>query len=379
MTDAPLPPLRQRTLAFPLLLAWTALIVYASLYPFDGWRVPAGLSASGLLGLPWPSWRDRFDEIANLLGYVPFGALACIVLLRQRRSPKVAVGLAVGLAAGLSYGVELAQAFVPVRVPSLKDTLLNALGATAGAAAVAVLHGTDLTRRFRRFHDQWFGGRAALGLSLLLLWPIGLLFPAPVPLGLGQGWTVILDWMREALSDTPFEIPPWTQGPASSAALHAIAPEHEQAIVALGLLAPCLVAYAATPHAQRRAGLALGAACLAFGVTTLSVAMSFGPDHALSWITPNVLGGLGAGVALAVFSIAMPPRAAAWFGVMVLVGLVAAVVHAPPDPYYAEHLSQWERGRFIRFHGIAQWIGWLWPLVAAVWLVARALSRQREA
>ena len=34
--------------------------------------------------------------------------------------------------------------------------------------------------------DRWFVGRSAGGLALLLLWPIGLLFPTAVPFGLGQ-------------------------------------------------------------------------------------------------------------------------------------------------------------------------------------------------
>jgi hypothetical protein len=48
--------------------------------------------------------------------------------------------------------------------------------------------------------------------------------------------------------------------------------------------------------------------------------------------------------------------------------LVALVVHlsvlnqAPASAYFADTLQAWEQGRFIRFHGLAQWLGWLWPL-----------------
>ena len=54
-----------------------------------------------------------------------------------------------------------------------------------------------------------------------------------------------------------------------------------------------------------------------------------------------------------------------------LVGLVILVHAAPADPYYALSLQGWEQGRFVRFHGVAQWVGWLWPYAALAWLLAR--------
>ena len=43
-------------------------------------RSPVGTTRQGLwsldlLNLPWPRWWDRFDVVANLLGYLPLGAL----------------------------------------------------------------------------------------------------------------------------------------------------------------------------------------------------------------------------------------------------------------------------------------------------------------
>lgn len=372
--NLPLQTPRQHSLARLLLMAWAVLIVYASLYPFEGWRVPTGPSALSLLSLPWPTWRDRFDEAANLLGYAPFGALACVLLLRQGLARLHAVALAVALAALVSYGVELAQTLLPVRVPSLKDSAFNVLGAAAGASAVAVLYGTELTDRLHAHRQRWFGGEAAVGLGLLLLWPLALLVPAPVPLGLGHGWGWVVDWVGELLAGTALEAWWPAPGAAASAVVATLAPPHELTIVGLGLMAPCLVAYTATPRVHRRVVLAAGAVTLAVGVTTLSVALSFGPEHAFAWVTPNVMAGLAAGLGVLVFSLALSQRAAAVFGVLVLLALLWVVAHAPADPYYAQNLSQWEQGRFIRFHGLARWIGWLWPYAAAVWLVLRGLS-----
>jgi hypothetical protein len=56
---------------------------------------------------------------------------------------------------------------------------------------------------------------------------------------------------------------------------------------------------------------------------------------------------------------------------MALAALVAVVAQAPADPYLAQSLQGWEQGRFVRFHGLAQWLGWLWPWLAMAWLLAR--------
>ena len=74
----------------------------------------------------------------------------------------------------------------------------------------------------------------------------------------------------------------------------------------------------------------------------------------------------------------LPRRAAAGVGLVVLGALVALVADAPADPYFADSLQGWEQGRFIRFHGAAQWIGWLWPYVAMLYLLARIGARERS-
>ena len=114
--------MRHRSTALPLALAFVALVLYASLYPFEGWRWPAGAGATDLLRLPWPPWRDRFDEAANAIGYLPLGALLFGAARRGGVGAGRAFALAVGASAALSFGVEVAQGFLPQRVPSLRAT-----------------------------------------------------------------------------------------------------------------------------------------------------------------------------------------------------------------------------------------------------------------
>jgi hypothetical protein len=75
----------------------------------------------------------------------------------------------------------------------------------------------------------------------------------------------------------------------------------------------------------------------------------------------------------------VPRRVAAGFGLMALTALVMLVAQAPADPYFAQSLQAWEQGRFIRFHGAAQWVGWLWPYAALIYLLARLAAREPSA
>ena len=52
------------------------------------------------------------------------------------------------------------------------------------------------------------------------------------------------------------------------------------------------------------------------------------------------------------------------------------VAQAPADTYFAQSLQGWEQGRFIRFHGAAQWVGWLWPYAAISYPLARLAARE---
>ena len=64
---------------------------------------------------------------------------------------------------------------------------------------------------------------------------------------------------------------------------------------------------------------------------------------------------------------------------LVALGLYISVLNqAPESPYFAQTLQHWEQGRFIRFHGLAHWLGWLWPYGALVYLLAQLGRRSEE-
>jgi hypothetical protein len=132
-----------------------------------------------------------------------------------------------------------------------------------------------------------------------------------------------------------------------------------------------MVAYAVMPAGWRRVAVAAGAWALGLLGMTLSTVLNFGPSHALGWLAPSTLPGLGLGMLLALLAAALPLRVVAGAGLMALTGLVVGVAQAPADPYFAQSLQAWEQGRFVRFHGLAQWVGWLWPYGAMAWLFTR--------
>ena len=49
--------------------------------------------------------------------------------------------------------------------------------------------------------------------------------------------------------------------------------------------------------------------------------------------------------------------------------------NAPTSAYFAETVSAWEQGRFIRFYGLIQWLGWAWPFAAVLQLLVTLTRR----
>ena len=193
----------EKTTAWPFALIYSALIVFASLFPFEGWR------AQGIA--PWvfltaslpPHYWTGFDVGTNIVGYLPLGFMLALALMRSgwRRS---AVPLALLAGAALSLLMEFLQIYLPKRVPSNLDWLLNSAGALLGALSAALLERRGTVERWSRFRMRWFARDARGALVLLALWPWALLFPAAEPFGLGQVLERLESMLAELFDGTPF-------------------------------------------------------------------------------------------------------------------------------------------------------------------------------
>lgn len=358
-----------RSSAWPLAGLYAALIAFASLFPFEGWRAQ-GLAFSDILLAPLPpQYWTWFDVNVNVAGYVPLGLLLGIGLLRGGWSRWWVVVVPLLVGGALSLCMEWLQLYLPRRVPSNLDWLLNTLGCWVGGVLVVGLDTLGAVQRWSEFRARWFVPHSHGGVALLLLWPWALLFPAALPFGLGQMWDrwyLALAWW---VSDSSLSA--WL--PLREAAQLPLTPAVEVMCVALGLLVPCLLAYALIPSVGRRCVAAVLWPMLGVGVTALSCALGYGPSHAWAWLgVPAQLGViLGWGAALALLW--LPRR---WCLVLLLMAVMLqldTLNEAPASAYFAQTLQLWEQGRFARFYGVGQWLGWLWPhvvLLYAAWLLS---------
>jgi VanZ family protein len=355
-------------------MAWAcvALIVYASLHPFSDWAWPAG--GWRALWLPWPHYIGAFDVMANVLGYLPLGFFIAAARFSRQRPRMAALGVTVWRAALLSYAMELLQQALPVRVPSLLDWALNVSGAAAGAVLAGLAVGLGLGQRWHRLRHRWRVVDDGVALTLLLLWPVALLFPATVPFGLGQVMLRVREWAAEGLEGTQFE--GWV-GVVDGALVPALPPGPELLATALGLAAPCLVAFTVVRQPLYRAVLALGVGAVGTAATSLSTALNFSPEHAMTWISRSTLPGMQVAALLALAMLWLRPRVVAALGLVLVTAGLFLVNMAPVDPYVSSSLQGWEQGRFIRFHGVAQWMGWIWPF-AVLGQLLRTVFRETE-
>jgi hypothetical protein len=134
-----------------------------------------------------------------------------------------------------------------------------------------------------------------------------------------------------------------------------------------------LLGYSIIGRGRKRGIFALGILAIGCGVSALSAALSYGPGHAWAWLSLPVQVGLVAATVLTLTMVRVPRNVC--IGVLLLALMVHAAVlnQAPTSAYFAQTLQTWEQGRFIRFNGLAQWLGWLWPY-AVVWVTLRQLA-----
>jgi VanZ family protein len=362
-------PGQRLSLAWPLALAYLGLVVYASLFPFTGWR-SQGMAPWSFLLAPWPTYWTGFDIAINMAGYVPLGLLLTLALLRSGVGG-LSSALGVLVAALVSLAMETMQSYLLERVPSQVDWLLNTAGAVLGAFLAWLLLRWRVLGPWQTFQERWLLPGSQGGLLLLLAWPLAVLYPTSVAFGLGQAWRRLESYLSE-LTAGSFLQAWWPQ----VAATPALSPLTEAVAVALSLWGPVLLGYALLRTLGQRVTFLLvfaAVACLAAG---LSAALTYGPAHAWAWLTPPATLGLALAGAMAFFSLMLGHRAAAVCSVLAW-GLALGVLNRAPDtPYFAQSLQLWEQGRFLRFHGLSQWLGWLWPYAALALGLRLALRRQ---
>ena len=178
--------------------------------------------------------------------------------------------------------------------------------------------------------------------------------------------------MVDVLVDTPFLS--WL--PVRDVELTPVVPGLEWISVTLGLLIPCLLGFCIVRAFSRRLALyggGIGGWSRHDGTVS---GLELWPRARLGVVWFAGQGGLddGPGRRPAGAACATPvPLRHCW---CLALGVYLSLLNQmPTNPYFAQTLSAWEQGRFIRFHGIAQWLGWVWPYAALVYVMRRLLVR----
>lgn len=339
---------RNSPLAREFCLVYVVLIVYATLHPWTGWR-DSGLSPWAWLS-KWPRATLPFDLGLNAAAYVPFGA-SVVLALAARWRLLLAVPAAVVLGVFLSAGLESLQTYLPSRTPSLADLAANAVGTLAGALVAAIglkwVGGGAITDAAGGWIDP--APVAARALILAVLWLFAVLYPESLLFGHGS----LITWLG-----------PVTGYPFTPAEFVRV----ETAVTGASLFAAgALVACALAPSAPRLF-LVLAFVLVACLVRTLSQVVLFPPEHALAWMTPGALRGLGGG-ALALLLVFFLPRAMLLTLAAIAVTFCTVVVNfAPPNPYYAATVQELNPGRFLNFNGLTQLVSATWPFLVLLWV-----------
>ena len=182
------------------LLAYLLLIIYASWYPFSGWR-DSGVPPLAFLNLAKQRYWTGFDVTVNIIGYIPFGVLLVLSLYPRIRGVWAVLLAAIG-GALVSGTMEAVQNYLPSRVPSNLDFITNSGGCLVGAV-LGALWAPILLDRSRLFHlrRRWFAPHASQGLVLVALWPLAQIYPQSYLFGHGQVLPIISGWLSKWLDE----------------------------------------------------------------------------------------------------------------------------------------------------------------------------------
>ena len=345
---------RPSPLARYLLLAYVLLVIYASLYPFSGWR-DQGVGPFAYLSERLPRYITAFDVVTNLVAYMPLGFFALLALHPLVRG-KRAFALSSLASCALSFAMEALQTYLPSRISSNLDLATNSLGALVGAG-LALCCGARLLGRgkMHELRHRWVldGHQYDLGLVLLGLWLFTQLNPATLLFGNGD--------LRGLFEEVPAVLHPVEVFIQMEAAVTACN------MVAIGLFLSCLA-----QDGRPLRGLLLGLLAAALALKTVAVGELLKAQTVFAWLTPGALLGLVAGALALMLVLALPRAARMALAGLLLMAATVLVNLAPENPYFVDTLQFWPQGYFLNFNGVTHLVSLVWPFATLFYLLLLA-------
>ena len=345
-------------LAHYLALVYGLAIVYSSLQPFAPWIAPAE-GTPFFLFAPWPPRWTRFDVIANVVAYLPFGLF--LALVPSRRSALARIAMATAGGALLSFAMETAQMFLPPRDASAIDLIANTTGAAAGAVIGAWIAQSERAgRALIGFRVHWFlrGKVGDFGLALLAIWLVVQLNP-----GIALFATTF---------DPDFQLNTAAMVPAPPhdlAGLLIAAANSAFQLLGVGLFLALLLR-------QRRY---IGGAVMLLILTAMLIkgaaaAVLLKPAAWEHWLSPGVPVGVAVGALLLLVAIGLPRPAQV---IVATVALLASMLTPllTPDAVFARAplwVFNWSYGHLLNFNGLTHTVLLVWPVAASGVLFALA-------
>lgn len=342
------------------LFVYIGAILYASLSPFFGWRIPDGYPF-----LTWPRYLSTFDNALNVLAYVPLGGMLAAMQLRQPH-PGLRESAAAGILARtvltgclLSLAMETLQAFLPVRVSSIVDVLTNTTGTALGALAIVNRWGRANLGRFLVWRHRHFASSAATGWGLLLLgaWYFAQLNP-------------LIPFFEAGHIGNPFEYAA-AQSPYEPVVLL------PQAVgIALNVCGFTLFLSLLLSPGRPMLPRVLFILVSGFVAKVSMAALMLKAPQMVEWMGPATIIGLTSGLFLFAWFSRIGARWRAFWATLFIFagGLMSKITSVYGAFDEALRLFNWPHGHIANFAGLTRWVHESWPLLAvalSAWIFIR--------
>lgn len=343
------------------LLLCVFIIVYSSLLPFEGWRLPQEVSFRAIQR----GFQTGFDLILNVAAYFPPGLLLAHLLYRRgARYPLLTAALG---ASALSAVLESVQLFLPGRVTALHDWLANSAGGLLGAGLAVSVYGQRIAQRLVGVRRRWLAApaHAEIGALLMLLWFTTQSNPGVPFFEAGSLINQLTrDWQADAL-DPLFLVPQ----------VVAIALNVCGFVLLLGVFVVPRI-FAGVP-----AALLLGAGLL---MKFLAAGLMLKAPLLGSWFGPSTVLGLLAGYFLALILLGFRERTRLLLALTLVFagGLMSKMAGSYASNAAMLSVFYWPHGQLGTFNSVTRWLNELWPVAALgylAWVFFRTTGKDAAA
>jgi VanZ family protein len=359
-----------KTSATPISWVYALVIIYASLFPFTGWRNQS-IYPWEFLWAPLPLYWTAYDIYINILGYIPLGFVLTLADLRVNKNHGQVWSYNWIYAVALSLILESLQTYLPTRVPSSIDFLLNCLGTLIGVWVAYFFEKHRFIDTWNQIRSRWLIKDSVGPLACLLTWPLAIIYPPSIPFLMGD---IYGSMKKEAYTFLGLEP---ISGLLSNLNATAVEITNIESIVCIvtGLLIPITLSFSIVPKVFHRLCVALGICILGASALILSSALTFDVTHIFSWFSAYTNVGYLLAVTASLMFLNVSTKTAQYLLLFFLLIHLLLPKSLSSDVYLAQSIQIWEQGKNARYFGLTQWVGLVWPYIVLVLVLYRVFEK----